>query len=31
MRAESLDFYVTLREAYRQNRAYRIEQGRAGR
>lgn len=31
MRAESLDFYITLREAYRQNRAYRIEQGREGR
>jgi phospholipid-binding lipoprotein MlaA len=31
MRAESFDFYTTLREAYRQNRAYRIEQGKAGR
>lgn len=31
MRAESFDFYVTLRDAYRQNRAYRIEQARAGR
>jgi phospholipid-binding lipoprotein MlaA len=30
MRLESLDFYATLREAYRQNRAYRIEQGRNG-
>lgn len=30
MRAESFDFYTTLREAYRQNRAYRIEQGREG-
>lgn len=30
MRAESFDFYITLREAYRQNRAYRIEQGREG-
>jgi phospholipid-binding lipoprotein MlaA len=30
MRTESLDLYVTLREAYRQNRTYRIEQGRIG-
>jgi len=31
MRADSFDFYTTLREAYRQNRAYRIERGREGR
>lgn len=31
LRTESFDFYSTLREAYRQNRAYRIEQGRNGR
>lgn len=30
MRAESFDFYATLREAYRQNRAFRIEQGKEG-
>lgn len=31
MRVESFDFYATLRAAYRQNRAYHIEQGREGR
>jgi phospholipid-binding lipoprotein MlaA len=30
LRWGSLDFYATLRQAYRQNRAYRIEQARAG-
>ena len=30
IRAESFDFYATLRESYRQNRAYKIEQGKEG-
>lgn len=30
MRRRSLDFYVTLRAAYYQNRRYRVAQGRAG-
>jgi len=31
LRGESLDYYAALRAAYRQNRLYHIEQGRAGR
>jgi len=31
MRRESFDFYVSLRSVYRQNRLYRIQQGRDGR